>query len=142
MMSLPRVLLVEDDPADQALVRIAARTWAEGTELDVVDDIRSALQYLREDWDRSEPLLVLTDLNMPLGDGFELIESIRTDPDLKTLPVVVLSTATANHSIARAYAVGANAYHSKPMSIQELRALLDHILAYWGTQARLPRGGS
>lgn len=140
-MSLHTVLLVEDDPADQALVRIASASWKGSTRLDVVDDMQAALTYLRESWDQVSPLLVLTDLNMPLGNGFELIEAIRDDDALCTVPVVVLTTATADRSVRRAYAVGANAYHSKPMSIQELRELLQHILTYWGDTTHLPHGG-
>jgi len=112
------VLLVEDDPGDVYLIREAFAHNKVGNALHVVSDGVEALDFLRRRGpfaDAPRPDLVLLDLNLPRRDGREILGEIKADEDLRTIPVVVLTTSEAEEDIARSYDLGANAYVTKPV---------------------------
>jgi CheY-like chemotaxis protein len=112
------VLLVEDDPGDVYLIREAFAHNKVANALHVVSDGVEALAFLRRRGpyaDAPRPDLVLLDLNLPRKDGREILGEIKADEDLRTIPVVVLTTSEAEEDIARSYDLGANAYVTKPV---------------------------
>jgi CheY-like chemotaxis protein len=129
-----RILIAEDEESDFELIEVALRRSAADLTVDWVRDGAEARQYLAAEGrfsDRPLPDLLITDLKMPHVDGFELIESVKTSPRLRHLPVVVMSSSSQPVDIARAYATGANAYFLKPTNFDGLMALCAHITAYW-----------
>jgi len=136
-----RVLLVEDDPGDVELTRETLRDGKVHIELQVVNDGFEALQYLRKQGDHRDALmpdLVILDLNLPRKDGREVLREIREDPELKHLPVVVLTTSSADEDIVRSYGLGANCYATKPMGLGEFSKIVKAIQEFWLTVVKLP----
>jgi two-component system response regulator len=137
MMNLkPVVLVAEDDPDDQALLREAFAQAKLGLDLRIVRDGAELLDYLRGQGafagqDCPRPSLVLLDLNMPGMDGREALQQIKSDPRLRTLPVVVLTTSSAAEDIAATYARGASAYIPKPNTYQGLVDIVRTVGAFW-----------
>ena len=136
MARRPRILVVDDSAADVRLLREAFREATINAELDAVEDGEQALAHLRRGAER--PDLVLLDLNLPRRDGREVLEAIKTDPDLKAVPVIVLSTSGAPRDVADCYALHANAYLAKPMGLDEFDALVRALDAFWLQAAELP----
>jgi two-component system, chemotaxis family, response regulator Rcp1 len=136
-----RILLVEDNPADAQMLETALRRTGRPIEITVVDDGVKALEYLS-----AEPGakafrncdVVLLDLNLPLLDGFEVLEHIRGSAKLKRLPVVVLSGSTNMDEIDRCYNAGANSYICKPIHLDEILATASRIVDYWANCVQLP----
>jgi CheY-like chemotaxis protein len=111
------VLLVEDDPGDVLLTRDAFEEHHLGRQLHVVGDGEEAMRFLRRNGDFAgvpRPALVLLDLNLPRRSGLEVLGELKADPDLHTIPVVVLTTSQAEADIVRSYELHANAYVIKP----------------------------
>jgi CheY-like chemotaxis protein len=111
------VLLVEDDPGDVLLTRDAFEEHHLGRQLHVVGDGEEAMRFLRRNGDFASvprPALVLLDLNLPRRSGLEVLGELKADPDLHTIPVVVLTTSQAEADIVRSYELHANAYVIKP----------------------------
>jgi CheY-like chemotaxis protein len=138
------ILLVEDDENDVVLIQRAFRKAALSYELKVVRGGDQAMQYLsRRDGyqDRSqfpEPFLVLLDLKMPGTDGFEVLQWIRTKPELKRLLVVVLTSSALQTDVNKAYELGANSYLVKPVSYEEMVHMIQRFEAYWTEINRVP----
>ena len=136
-----QVLLVEDDPGDAQLVRIA---WSEcrlDVALDLVRDGTEALAYLRREPPYEQaprPDLILLDLNLPRMDGRELLGVLKNDPDLAAIPVCVLTTSRAQTDVRQTYALRANAYVSKPLSILDFVEMVRSIDRFWFRCALLP----
>lgn len=131
-----RILLVEDINADAILLREALADAGLGGELVVASDGRQALELLRDD--RALPQLVLLDLNLPGMSGRQVLVDIRTDPRLKALPVVVLSTSNSPADVAFAYGHQANAYVRKPNGFEALSVVARAIRDFWTRAATLP----
>jgi chemotaxis family two-component system response regulator Rcp1 len=136
------ILLVEDSPSDVALTREALRLLAGADlRLHVVSDGVCAMAFLRrEDAYRGAPRpdLVLLDLNMPRKDGREVLAEVKGDPDLRRIPVVVLTSSSADSDVRQAYDLHANAYVAKPTDFTQFRALLAGLVTFWFRLARLP----
>src|SRR5687767_12509547 len=117
--SLPiEVLLVEDDPGDVLMTQEAFDEHKVRNKLNVVSDGEEALAYLRREGphaDAPRPDLILLDLNLPRVDGRQVLQAIKEDPDLRRIPVVVLTTSGADEDILRSYSLHANAYVTKPV---------------------------
>ncbi len=130
------VLHVEDDPNDVFFVAHAFGKIAPAVQLRRVSDGEEAVRYLRGEApydDRAAspaPMLVLMDVKLPKRNGLEVLEWMRAEPALASLPVVVLSSSTEPSDIARAYALGANAYVAKRSDLRELIELVRGITAY------------
>jgi CheY-like chemotaxis protein len=126
------VLLVEDDPGDVLLTREAFDEYLHNR-LDVVTDGVAALAYLRKEPPYEHvrrPDLVLLDLNLPRRDGREVLQEIDADPDLRDIPVIVLTTSRAEEDVLRSYRLNADAYVVKPVDFRgfvEAIRRLDHF---------------
>jgi CheY-like chemotaxis protein len=133
------ILLVEDNLLDvRAAVRAAGKLHLADS-LIVVTDGQAALDLLRSDEpDRLRVGLVLLDLNLPGKDGHDVLHEIRTDPQLRTLPVVVLTTSSDEADIEVSYRLGANAYITKPSGLDEWTQAVATIREFWLSLARLP----
>ncbi|MFJ5220884.1 response regulator [Streptomyces sp. NPDC088354] len=132
------VLLVEDDVADAMLIEDALT--ARGTRnLTQVQDGIAALDYLRRPG-QARPDLIVLDLNMPRMNGRELLAVIKSDEDLRTIPVVVLTTSSAPDDVTAAYRQHANAYVTKPVNLDDFERAVQSIDAFYlDTATKLPR---
>ncbi len=137
-MSVParpvRILLVEDNRADVRLTQEALRESTVPSELHVARDGEEALQFLRREAsyaDRPRPDLVLLDLNMPKKDGREVLAEVKGDPDLRRIPVVVLTTSTARRDIETSYDLHANSYVAKPLDFDAFSTVVRAIEDFW-----------
>lgn len=130
-----RLLLVDDSPADVRLAQEALREGGWDVELMVADDGIRALDLLKKttatDDESQHPKLVLLDLNMPRKDGRQLLQEIKADPQLRRIPVVILSTSEATQDVRDCYDLGASAYISKPLDLDEFMAVMRNLGAYW-----------
>ncbi|MBL8250609.1 MAG: response regulator [Candidatus Competibacter sp.] len=140
------VLLVEDEPAHAEIVR---RHFAErhpASRLFHVGDGQAALDYVyrQEGYRQPErsprPDLMLLDLRLPRVDGLEVLKTVKADPRLRSIPVVVLSTSAAAADLANAYRHHANSYLVKPVDFAQFTALLDALGNYWLNFNTAPRG--
>ena len=139
------ILLVEDSKADAKIIERALREAGIDHRLTVINDGRQALDYLTtppEDCSSSEllPDLILLDLNLPGLNGCEVLRRIKADVELRSIPVVVLTTSNRDEDIAQSYQAGANTYLCKPSEFPEYRELASTLGSYWiGAALRVPR---
>ncbi len=136
-MSAPRILVVDDSCADVRLLREAVQEQGIVADLLAVEDGEQALAYLANG---PRPDLVLLDLNLPRVDGREVLTAMKDDPELRAIPVIVLSTSSSPGDVADCYARHANSYIVKPMHLEELGAVMRAIDDFWLRLARLPTG--
>jgi CheY-like chemotaxis protein len=135
------VLLVEDDPGDVLMTREALQDTTVANRLSVVSDGVEALAYLRREApfaDAVRPDLVLLDLNLPRRDGREVLKEIKTDEDLRQIPVVVLTTSQAEEDIRRSYELHANAYVTKPVDFDRFISVVRKIDEFFVGVVELP----
>ncbi|MFE3855904.1 response regulator [Streptomyces griseorubiginosus] len=136
------VLLVEDDPGDELMTREAFEDNKIGNTLHVVRDGEEALDFLYRRGDHTDapqPDLILLDLNLPKYDGRQVLEKIKSDPELSHIPVVVLTTSAAEEDILRSYRLHANAYVTKPVDLDQFIAAVRQIDDFFVQVVRLPR---
>jgi chemotaxis family two-component system response regulator Rcp1 len=131
-----RILVVDDSSADVRLLREALREHRVTVELIAEPDGESALAHLREA--ARLPDLVLLDLNLPGIDGREVLERLKADPSLASIPVIVLSTSSSPTDVADCYARHANAYLVKPLHLDEFTDLVRGLESFWLRLVRLP----
>ena len=135
------ILLVEDNAADVRLTQEALKEGKVRNNLHVARDGMEALEYLRRQGphkDAVRPELVLLDLNLPRRDGREVLAEIKNAPDLKTIPVVVLTTSSAEADILKSYKLHANCYITKPVDLEQFVQVVKSIDDFWLTVVRLP----
>lgn len=138
------ILLAEDDPNDVLLIQRAFRKAGLEHSLKVVPDGESAIEYLDgrgEYADRSRypvPFLLLLDLKMPGTNGFEVLRWARSEPEMKRLLIVVLTSSNLQADVDRAYELGANSYLVKPVEFDGMVSLISRFEAYWTEINRLP----
>ncbi|GAA2519617.1 response regulator [Pilimelia columellifera] len=135
------VLLVEDDPGDALMTQEAFEHNKVNNRLTVVADGAEALAYLRREGeyaDAARPDLVLLDLNLPRRDGREVLASIKEDPALRSIPVVVLTTSQADEDIVRSYQLHANAYVTKPVDFERFIEVVRQIDEFFVSVVKLP----
>lgn len=135
------VLLVEDDPGDVRLTQEALKRSKLLVMITVVSDGEQALQYLRRMGPYSSsvrPDLVLLDLNLPKVDGREVLAAVKSDPELRMVPIVVLTTSAADADILKAYGLGGNCYITKPVGFEEFRRIVRAIEEFWFEVVKLP----
>lgn len=136
------ILLAEDEPADAHLIKVALRENRMRVDLRWVNDGVEAFKFLRRQGDRfrdaPSPDLILLDLNMPRMDGREFLAAIKQDPELKDIPVVVLTTSDVERDVVASYQGGAAGYITKPVELTELMAAIKGLENYWFTVVRLP----
>ena len=134
-----RVLLVEDNPLDVKATLHAAAKLKIANQIDVVTDGRAALDFLRRDPSVGpRPDLVLLDLNLPGLDGRDVLAAMKTDPDLRRIPVVILTSSADDADIVGAYELGANAYITKPVGLDGWLEVTAKIEGFWLALVKLP----
>src|SRR3990172_2844178 len=128
-----RILLVEDNPNDIEITRRALERGQVKNELTIARDGQEALDLLfeRAEGDGSLPGLILLDLNLPKVDGREVLSRIKTPPQLRRFPVIVLTTSTREEDIVRTYALGVNTFISKPVRFEDFIKVVSAIQEYW-----------
>ena len=135
------ILLVEDNPGDVRLMEEAFREGKVTNSLSVVKDGVAAMAYLRREDPHAgaaRPDLILLDLNLPKKDGREVLTEIKSDPELKRIPVVVLTTSAAEQDVLKAYDEYVNAYITKPVDLDEFLGLVRTIERFWLTIVIFP----
>jgi CheY-like chemotaxis protein len=135
------VLLVEDDPGDVLLTRDTFEDCHLGLQLHVVADGEEAMRFLRRTGDFADmprPALVLLDLNLPRRSGLEVLGELKSDPDLNTVPVVVLTTSQAEADVLRSYQLHANAYIVKPIDAVRFADAIKQIDDFFLTLMKRP----
>ena len=138
---LVQILLVEDSEEDAMLAQEALIDAKVAAELHVVRDGEAAMAFVRQEGefaDAPRPHLVLLDLNLPRKDGREVLSEIKGDPDLRQLPVVVLTTSSSDRDLLHAYDTHANAYVRKPVNFDQLVQILRAIDVFWFDIVTLP----
>lgn len=126
------ILLVEDNPIDLDLTMRAFAAKKLSNPIQVARDGEEALRYL-ERWEQGEPrpVVILLDLNMPKVNGLEVLREIKSHPDFKAIPVVILTTSSESSDLEAAYQAGANSYIIKPVDFEKFLEVANHIDLYW-----------
>jgi len=135
------VLLVEDDPGDVLMTQEALADYKVANRLTVVTNGEDAIAYLRKQGqfaDVATPDLVLLDLNLPRRDGREVLRDVKGDPDLRRIPIVVLTTSEAEEDVFASYDLHANAYVRKPVDFEQFVAAVRAIDDFFITVVKLP----
>jgi CheY-like chemotaxis protein len=138
------LLVVEDDPGDVLLTREALAGSTTPLDVHVVDDGEAAVDFLRREGghrDAPRPDLVLLDLNLPRLDGREVLARIKSDPGLRSIPVVVLTTSKAAEDVRRSYELHANAFVTKPAELDRFLSVVRQVGEFFLTVVRLPTPG-
>jgi chemotaxis family two-component system response regulator Rcp1 len=135
------ILLVEDNPGD---VRLTIEALTDGrmlNSLNVVGDGEQAIAYLRRQGgyaDAVRPDIILLDLNLPRMNGRDVLTEVKKDPDLRRIPVVVLTTSTAEQDILHSYDLHANCFITKPVDVAQFIEVIRNIEGFWLEVVRLP----
>jgi chemotaxis family two-component system response regulator Rcp1 len=135
------ILLVEDSPGDARLTVEALKEGKLSNHISLVRDGVEALDYLHKRGAHAnavQPDLVLLDLNLPKKDGREVLAEIKTDPNLKRIPVVILTTSKAEEDILKTYDLHANCYITKPVDLEQFMKVVKCIEEFWLTMVKLP----
>jgi CheY-like chemotaxis protein len=135
------VLLIEDDPGDIVITREAFKNHKIRNNLRVARDGQEGLDYLYQrgvHQGAPRPDLILLDLNLPKYDGHQLLEKIKSDPEMCHIPVIVLTTSAAEEDILRSYRLHANAYVTKPVGFEQFMHVIREIDEFYVQVVRLP----
>ncbi len=138
------ILMAEDDPDDRFLAQEALEENRLANDLHFVHDGEALMDYLYRRGQYAaldnapRPGMILLDLNMPRKGGREALKEIKTDPDLRCIPVVVLTTSEAEEDILRSYDMGANAYITKPVTFEALVEVMKALGEFWFEIVQLP----
>lgn len=126
------ILIVEDNPIDLDLTLRAFAAKKLSNPIQVARDGEEALNYI-EQWDKGEPrpVVILLDLNLPKINGLEVLQIIKSHPDYKTIPIVILTTSSESSDLKTAYQSGANSYIVKPVNFEKFLDVAGHIDLYW-----------
>lgn len=136
-----QVLLVEDNPGDVRLTKEALKEGKLLNQLTVVGDGVEALSFLRKQGiyaDAPQPELILLDLNLPKKDGREVLAEIKADPNLRRIPVLVLTTSSSEEDILKIYDLHANCYITKPVDLEQFMGVVKSIEDFWVSVVKLP----
>lgn len=139
-----RILMAEDSPSDAELARQAFKNGKLLNELTIVKDGVEAIAYLRKEGeykDVQRPDVILLDLNMPKKDGREVLEEIKKDPSLRTIPVVILTTSEDEHDILRSYELQASSFITKPVEFEKFLDVAKGIRQFYFNIVTLPPNG-
>ncbi|MBO0938370.1 response regulator [Fibrella sp. HMF5335] len=140
----PLLLIADDDDDDRVLIEQALKQTAFNGRIHFVEDGEQLIQYLKDCQVESpdapdRPTLLLVDLNMPVVNGVEALTYIKSVPGLRQLPVVMLTTSSAESDISTCYNLGASSFVIKPITFTKLVELMDSLRAYWLGTVQLPR---
>jgi CheY-like chemotaxis protein len=144
---LKPILLVEDNPRDLELTLIALERSQLANEVVVLRDGAEAIEYLSgtgafEDRAPGNPAVVLLDLKLPKVDGIQVLQEIRSQPALKSIPVVMLTSSREEQDLLRSYALGVNAYVVKPVNFQEFVSAIADLGVFWAVLNEPPPGST
>ena len=142
--NLLQILLVEDDPGDVELTRESLNDSKLLISMHVVEDGVEAMAFLKREGkysDAPRPDLILLDLNLPRKDGRAVLAEVKSDDSLKMIPIVILTTSTAEEDILKTYNLGANCYITKPVGLAQFTSVVQAIEGFWFTVVRLPTRG-
>lgn len=137
------ILLVEDNPGDVRLTQEALKESKILNRLSVVGDGEEAIAFLRRQGryaDAPYPDLLLLDLNLPRKSGREVLAEVKSDEELRRIPIVVLTSSSAEQDILKAYDLHANCYITKPLGLEQFGAVVRAVEQFWFTIVRLPVG--
>ena len=139
------ILLVEDNPGDADLARETLTTSKIKNNLHVVSDGEKAMAFLKKQGEYAaapRPDIILLDLNLPRKDGREVLAEIKQDDDLKRIPVVILTSSSAEEDILKSYNLHANCYITKPLDFAQFTKVVHSIEDFWLSIVKLPNGTS
>jgi chemotaxis family two-component system response regulator Rcp1 len=139
-----QMLLVEDNLGDIRLTKETLRDAKVMVNLHVVGDGVEAMAFLRKESKHANaprPDLVLLDLNLPKKDGREVLAEMKQDPDLRRIPVVILTISNGQEDILKSYNLHANAYVTKPLNLEQFAKIVKAIEDFWFTVVKLPPNG-
>lgn len=135
------ILIVEDNPGDARLIKEVLHSNKNVFRLHLVEDGVEAMDFLRKK-DKfinfPTPDLILLDLNLPKMDGREVLAEIKTDENLRLIPVVIMTTSQAEEDILKAYSLHANCYITKPLELDQFVNTIKSIIDFWFTLVKLP----
>jgi CheY-like chemotaxis protein len=138
------ILMADDDPDDRMLAEDALKEARLSNEIRFVEDGQALMDYLRQKNQYAKPetsprpSIILLDLNMPKKDGREALKEIKSDPELRRIPVVIMTTSKAEQDIMKSYDLGANSYLTKPVTFDELVSVMRDLGKYWFNIIELP----
>lgn len=136
------ILLVEDSPTDAMMTQEALEYSKVLNRLHIVEDGEQAMAFLRRQdtyADAPRPGLILLDLNLPKKNGREVLAEVKADEDLRSIPIVILTTSKAEEDIVRSYGLHANCYVTKPVEFEKLAAVVHEIHQFWFCVVTLPK---
>jgi CheY-like chemotaxis protein len=137
-----RILVVDDDPGDVLMIEEALADSDVDKVIDVVSDGEEAMEFLRAEGRHTtarRPDVILLDLNMPRMDGRQVLGEVKQDEDLRTIPIVVLTTSNADTDIVGSYSLQANAYVTKPIDLDDFNDVVRRIDEFFGRVVVLPK---
>ena len=140
----PVLLLVEDNPADQNLTKRSIKKHMLNCDLRIVADGESAMDYLRHHGvyvsldDSPKPDIIVLDLNMPKMDGRQVIQEMKSNPELANIPIIVFTTSSYKKDISESYKLGCNSFITKPANAHEFMNVIKEICSYWFNLVTLP----
>ena len=140
-----KILLVEDNPDHVMLIKTILEENNFLNEIYVVTDGQEALDYMyhrgkyADESKAPRPGLILLDLKLPKVDGFEVLSQLKSDPELKSIPIIILTTSSQDEEIVRGYALGANSYVAKPVKFSEFAEKIKNLQLYWVLVNTLPK---
>ena len=145
--TLRKILLVEDKAQDVELTLAALENQRLANEVVVARDGVEALDYLHARGKfagrpAGDPAVVLLDLKMPRLNGLEVLRQVKADPELKSIPVVMLTSSREEPDLVQSYELGVNAYIVKPVDFRQFNDAIRHVGAFWAVLNELPRNGS
>ncbi len=135
------ILLVEDSPTDVMMTKEALEYYKVLNPLNVVEDGVAAMAYLRREGPYAgarRPGLIILDLNLPRTSGREVLQELKLDPELSTIPVVILTTSKSEEDVARSYGLHANCYITKPVDFAKFTDVVHSINEFWLSVVTLP----
>lgn len=137
-----RILVVDDDPGDVLMIEEALEDSDVEKVIDVVNDGQEAMEFLRREGRHTaaqRPDVILLDLNMPRMDGRQVLGEVKRDEDLRTIPIVVLTTSNADTDVVSSYTLQANAYVTKPIDLDDFNDVVHRIDEFFSRVVMLPK---
>lgn len=136
------ILLVDDNPADRKLIAHLFKTWTVSYQLHFAQDGEEATDFLFQRGKfvgSPRPNIILLDLNMPNKDGRDVLKEVKSDPILRRIPIIILTTSSSDQDVCTAYDYQANSYIQKPRELDQFQSIVNLIEQYWLNTVELPR---
>lgn len=140
--TVANILVIEDNAGDILILEEVLEELGYSIQMQVIHDGEEALRYLHREGSFAEaakPDIILLDMNLPRVNGFDLLENIKTDDDLKRIPIIILSTSKADTDINRSYDLHANCFVTKSGDLEEYMDNIKNIMSFWLSTVQLPR---